>query len=277
MGRIPIERDHRVLITGATSGIGRELARQLGARGCRIAITGRREAKLDACANEVRKAGGEALPLVGTVTDPDIVRGHYDAIQKSWQGIDVAILNAGVGDSCHARQFTAENYRWTFDVNVFGICNWIEMLLPGMLENAKEGKRPVIAGISSPAGWRGFPEMGSYSSSKAAVTTMLESIRVDLRGTAIDIITVCHGWVKSEITDRNDPKDMFVLLETDDGARRIINGIEQRKRLVHFPRRVTWLVRAVVRPLPGWAFDRLMARVARRTPKKPYVDESAQK
>ena len=93
----------------------------------------------------------------------------------------------------------------------------------------------TIAGIASIAGYRGLPKSGAYCASKSALITLLESTRIDLRGTGVDVVTVCPGFVKSEITARNDPKDMMFLLETDDGVRRMIRGIERKERLVHFP------------------------------------------
>ena len=182
----------------------------------------------------------------------------------------IKILNAGVADSRKATAFTADDYRWTFETNVFGVCEWMEAVLPDMIA-AKKG---VIAGISSPAAWRGFPSTGSYCASKAALSTMLESARLDLRGTGVEVITVCPGWVRSEITDRNDPKEMFILLEVEDGVRRILRGIDKRRRLVHFPCQMTWLVRYLIRPMPMWLYDPLIARFVKRN-KQPYVDQSA--
>ncbi len=260
-----------MLITGATSGLGREMAIQLARRGCRVAITGRRRDRLDEAASAARQAGAsDVIALHGSVTDDAAVRAHAQAIRDAWGGVDVVILNAGVGDSVHGTAFSAENYRWTFDTNVLGACRWIEQVLPDMLARGSG----VIAGISSPAGWRGFPGAGSYSASKAALTTLLESLRVDLRGSGVDVVTVCPGFIRSEITDRNDPKEMIQLLDTADGARRILRGIEQRRRVVHFPFPLTWIIRYVIRPMPGWLYDRLASRYLRRT-KKPYVDASA--
>lgn len=124
----------RALITGASSGLGREMARQLGARGWRVAVTGRREEELEETARQVRAAGGECLPLVGSVTEPEVVKRHYAAIRERWDGLDWAILNAGVGDSVDARRFLATTYHHVFATNVGGAVNWLEAVLPGMIE-----------------------------------------------------------------------------------------------------------------------------------------------
>lgn len=250
----------RCVVTGATSGLGRALAILLGRRGERIALTGRRTPMLESAAAEVRAAGAaDVLVLPGGVDDPAVVARHHEQIVQRWGGLDLAILNAGVGGSDDPRAFRTRAYRDTFAVNFFGVCHWLECIIPGMVA---EG-RGIIAGISSPGGWRGFPGVGPYSASKAALSTMLESIRVDLRGTGVHIVDVCPGYVKSEMTAKNDPGRMPFLLETEEGAVRILRGIDRRQRLVHFPRRLTWPLRHVVARLPGAVFDPLAARFGR--------------
>ena len=264
------ERKRRVLVTGATSGIGLEMAVQSGRRGYRVAITGRREAKLAAAARAVEAAGGECLALAGSVTDRTDVKRHYGAIRERWGGLDWAILNAGVGESMNARAFNAGTYRWTFATNVEGAVNWMEAVLPDMIA-AGSG---TIAGVSSLAAWRGMPDSGPYCASKAALLTLLESTRVDLKGTGVRVVTVTPGYVKSEITARNRRQDMPLLLETEDGARRILEGIERGRRIVQFPWPFSWVVAYGLRNLPGFLFDWLVTEVVKRAPKRPYVDES---
>lgn len=258
----------RVLITGASSGLGREMARQLALEGARVAITGRRQDKLDETAAIVKEAGGECLSLVEDVTDPAAVKRDYALIKEKWGGLDWAILNAGVGDSCDAKTFSAENYRWTYATNVFGVAHWLECVIPDMIAQGSG----TIAGIASLAGYRGLPKSGSYSSSKAALITLLESVRVDLRPTGVSVVTVCPGFVKSEITARNDPKQMWFLLETEDGARRILDGIKAKRRVVHFPWQLSYPVIYLLHNLPGFLYDCLAGYLKRD--KKPYVDES---
>lgn len=259
----------RVLITGASSGLGREMARQLGEEGAKVALTGRRKEKLAAAATAVRAAGGEALELLGDVIEPKDVKRHYALIREKWGGLDWVILNAGVGDSKSALEFDAANVRWTFETNVFGAANWLEAVLPDMIR-AGTGR---VAAVSSLAAFRGLPKAGAYSASKAALNTLLESTRVDLRGTGVDVITVCPGFVKSELTDRNNPGDMLFLLETEDGARRILDGIREGRRLVHFPWQLSYPMIYLVGRLPAWLYERIIQRFAKRR-KKPYVDES---
>ena len=134
----------RVLITGATSGLGREMALQLARRGWQVAVTGRRENRLKEVAAAVEAAGGKALPLLGGVTDLAVVKDHYARVKQAWGGLDWAILNAGVGESMNAKDFKADSYHWTFATNVGGVVNWLEAVLPDMIAQA-------------PARWRGSP------------------------------------------------------------------------------------------------------------------------
>ena len=113
-----------------------------------------------------------------------------------------------------------------------GAINWLEAVLPGMIE-AGSG---TIAGVSSLAAWRGLPGAGAYSASKAALSTLLESTRVDLRGTGVDVVIVCPGFIKNR-GGRDERGGRPFLMETEDGVRSILAGIDRKQRLVHFPRR----------------------------------------
>jgi NAD(P)-dependent dehydrogenase (short-subunit alcohol dehydrogenase family) len=248
----------RVLITGASSGLGREMARQLGARRFRVAVTGRRADELQATAREVEEAGGECLPLVGSVTEPAVVTRHYAAIRERWGGLDWAILNAGVGDSVNARRFSAATYHRVFDTNVLGAAHWLEAILPDMIAAG----RGTIAGISSLAAWRGLPEAGAYSASKAALSTLLESTRVDLRGTGISVVIVCPGFIRNGSPRAADDSGRPFEMEIGDGVRCILSGIERKRRLVHFPWPLSPFMKYVVHNLPGACYDWIIGKVA---------------
>lgn len=241
----------RVLITGASSGLGREMARQLGARGWRVAVTGRREEELEETARLAEAAGGECLSLVGSVAEPDTVNRHYAAIRQRWGGLDWAILNAGVADSVNARRFRADVYHRVFATNVGGAVNWLEAVLPGMIE-AGSG---TIAGISSLAAWRGLPGAGAYSASKAALSTLLESTRVDLRGTGVDVVIVCPGFIRNRSASPAEEGGRPFLMETAEGVRCILAGIDRKQRIVHFPWPLSYFMKYVVHNLPGVAYD----------------------
>ena len=255
-----VQKKLRVLITGASSGLGQEMALQLGQEGCRVAITGRREDRLREASNAIEAAGGECLGLLGDVTDYALVKSHYALIREKWGGLDWAVLNAGISDSTSALNFSAQKYHHTFAVNIGGVVNWMEAVLPDMIK-ARSG---TIAGISSLASFKGLPQNGAYCASKAALSTLLESTRVDLRDTGVSIVTVCPGFVKSEITAKRNPDAMPFLLETEDGARRILRGIRRQKRVVHFPWQLSYPMKYLLGPMPSFLYDWLASKVKLR-------------
>lgn len=259
----------RALVTGATSGLGREAAVQLGRRGWRVALTGRRADKLKETAEAVRKAGGTPLELVGSVSDPKDVNAQYAQIKKEWGGLDYVVLNAGVGDRNDAKEFKASSVVWTFETNVFGVAYWMEAVLPDMIAQGSG----TLSAVSSLAAFRGLPSSGSYSASKAALNALLESARVDLRGTGVRVVTVCPGFVKSELTDRNEPGQMPFLLGTEDGVARMLRGIDAGDRVVHFPWQLSLTVIYLLHNLPGFIYDRIASRIKRK--KKPPVPATA--
>jgi short-subunit dehydrogenase len=236
------------------------MAVQLARRGARVAITGRREAMLMETFHAVEAAGGECLALLGSVTNMADVKRQYAAIREKWAGLDWAILNAGVGGSMNAREFKAEHYHSMFETNIGGVVNWLEVVIPDMVAAG----RGTIAGMASLAAFRGLPNSGAYCASKAALVTLLESTRLELRGTGVRVVTICPGFIKSELTARNDPRDMAFVLETEDAVRRILRGIERNQRIVHFPWQISYLMKYIVHNLPGFLYDRVAAKAARR-------------
>ena len=251
----------RALVTGATSGLGREMAVQLARRGFRVAVTGRRARELGATARLVEGAGAEALCLEGSVTDPATVAAHAKIIRRCWGGLDWLILNAGVAHAVDARRFDPQRCHEVFATNVGGAINWMGAVLPWMVES----RSGTVAGIASLAAWRGLPRAGAYSASKAALATMLESARVDLRGTGIRIVTVFPGFIRNRREPSAADAGKPFLLDLEDGVRRILDGIESGRAVVHFPKPLSWPMRHVVRQLPASVFDWLMARLDRRS------------
>jgi short-subunit dehydrogenase len=154
-----------------------------------------------------------------------------------------------------------------FETNVGGAVNWLEAVLPGMIA-AGSG---TVAGISSLAASRGLPGAGAYSASKAALSTLLESTRVDLRGTGVDVVIVSPGFVRNGSSSPAEDEGKLFLMELEDGVRHILAGIDRRKRVVHFPWQLSYLMRYVVHNLPGASYDWLISRLAGRAPR----DETA--
>ena len=191
----------------------------------------------------------------GDVRDRKRVHEAVREAEGKWSGLDYVILNAGIGDSLFPDKFDALLVERITAVNYLGAIYAIEAALPGMLER----KSGAIVGISSIGAVRGFPTSAPYCASKAALTTFLESLRIDLWGSGVKVITVSPGFVKTPLTDRNLFYMPF-LQPVDRSARRIVDGMARGKREIHFPRRLT-IPMKLLRCLPGPVFDLLFTRV----------------
>jgi short-subunit dehydrogenase len=148
------------------------------------------------------------------------------------------------------------------DINVLGMVHTFAAFLPAMRARGKG----VIAGVASVAGFRGLPGSGAYSASKAAAIAYLESLRVELVGSGVAVVTICPGYVATPMTERN-PYRMPFLMAPESAARGIARAIERRSRF----RVVPWpmaLVGAVLRALPRWLYDRVFAKAPRK-PRTP--------
>jgi short-subunit dehydrogenase len=240
-----------VLVTGASSGIGRALAVELGKRGARLGLTARREAELLQVAEEVERAGGKALALPADVRNAEDMNGAAERVREKWGGVDVLIANAGMSTTTAGMSLNAGEASDVISINVIGVVNSVAAVLPDML---KRGSGQLIA-ISSLASYRGMPKSGAYSASKAAVSTFFESLRIDLRRSGVDVTVIHPGFIRTPMT-ANRKKKLPFLLEPEDAACRIIKAIERRARTYAFPWQLAGLVR-VIRHMPGALYDRL--------------------
>ena len=247
----------RVWLSGASSGIGEAMARELASRGARLALFARRGDLLETLRSHLvaKHPSIEVLVEPGDVRDRVRVREAIAEAESRFGGIDVLILNAGTGDTMAAETFDIDVVERIVGVNFLGAVYSIGAALPGMIAR----RSGTIVGISSIAGVRGFPGAAPYCSSKAALTTFLESLRLDLWRTGIRVVTVTPGFIKTPLTDRNTHPMPF--LQTPERAARIIlRGIERGKRNVHFPKRLTIPLK-ILSLFPGSIYDLLLSRV----------------
>jgi short-subunit dehydrogenase len=240
-----------VLITGASSGIGRALALELGRRGALLGLTARRAEELSDVAEEVSRAGGHALALTADVRRAEEINGVAERLREKWGRVDVLVANAGMSSTTAGTHLDAAEVGDVINVNVIGVVNSVAAVLPDMV---KRGGGHLVA-ISSLASYRGMPKSGAYSASKAAVSTFFESMRVDLRRSGVAVTTIHPGFIRTPMTAGRKKKLPF-LLEADDAACRIIKAVERRARTYAFPWQLASLVR-VIRHMPGALYDRL--------------------
>jgi short-subunit dehydrogenase len=174
---------------------------------------------------------------------------------------DVVIANAGISGGTLSEEFSdVEAFEQILRTNVLGVVNTFQPFMKGMLgEN-----RGTFVGVSSIAGVRGLPGSGAYSASKAALTTYLESLRVELHDSGVNVLTVCPGYIKTPMTDVNQFHMPF-LMNSDDAADSIIQAIKRNKATHVMPWQMK-LVASCMKWLPRVVYDRL-ASTAPRKPK----------
>ena len=242
----------RIILTGASSGIGRALAVEYGRRGSSLVLVARREQQLRAVAEAVEMAGGRAVFMVDDVTSPGSAERTLAMADESFGGVDIIIMNAGLGSPAFATSFDAEETERVMEVNYYSIVRMISAALPRLLA---AGTGQLVA-ISSLAAYRGMPGSGAYNASKAAVTVLMESLRTELRGTGVDLTTIAPGFVRSEMTAQNEFQMPF-MLDADDAARRIAKAIDRRTSEYRFPLPLSLLIR-ISNLLPNWLYDRIL-------------------
>lgn len=247
-----------VLVTGASSGIGRALAIELGRRGAHLGLTARRADELIKVEGEVERAGGEALALPADVRNAAEMDAVASKVREKWGRVDVLVANAGMSSTTSGANLDAGDAGNVIAVNVIGVVNSVAAVLPDMIKR----KSGHVVAISSLASYRGMPKSGAYSASKAAVSTFFESLRVDLRGSGIDVTIIHPGFIRTPMTANRKRKLPF-LLEVDDAACRIIKAIERRARTYAFPWQLASVVR-VIRHMPGALYDRFAANTSFR-------------
>jgi short-subunit dehydrogenase len=243
-----------VLITGASSGIGRGLAVELARRGASVGLLARRAGLLHKVVEEIEAAGGRALALPFDVTDADAVSNAAGQLSAAAGPIDVLIANAGVASTTHGTELNAEQIAGLINVNVVGVINSVTAVVGGMTER---GRGHLVA-ISSLAAYRGLPKSAAYCSSKAAVSAFFESLRLDLEPKGIAVTIIHPGFIKTALTAGRKAQ-MPYLMELDDAIEKIVRAIEKRKKSCAFPWQLATMVRAGM-VMPNFMYDWIARR-----------------
>ena len=246
----------RVFITGASAGLGRALALRYAAQGAVLGLAARRIERLRALASS---AGTPVSVYPVDVRDPNAMR-QAAADFVSTHGIpQIVIANAGVSIGTDlAQEEDLAVFAEVMDVNLAGIVNTFQPFVKPMIA-AREG---ALVGIASVAGYRGLPGAAAYCASKAAAISCLESLRVELKESSIRVVTICPGYIETEMTAGN-PYRMPFMMSAESAAAKICSVIERGRGFAVIPWQMA-LVAKLLRLLPNAAFDRMFAGAPRK-------------
>jgi NAD(P)-dependent dehydrogenase (short-subunit alcohol dehydrogenase family) len=250
-------RPRTVLITGASSGIGRALAVEYARGGASLALCARREGELEQTGAEARAAGGSATCIPLDVTDVDAVAEAVRRSERDLGSLDMVVANAGRGDTQLGTRLTWADVGPVFDVNVRGAIGTLVAAIPVFVAQ----QHGHLVGVSSLAGIRGLPTSAAYSASKAALSAFLESLRIDLAPVGIRVTDVQPGFVATPINE-HARHPMPFRWPVEKAARYIVRRLDGGPPTIAFPWQLALAAR-IGRILPAWIYDRAVRSQSR--------------
>lgn len=243
-------------VVGASTGIGRALALRLAQAGWTVVASARRADLLRVLADEA--TDGRIVPLPLDVTDPASLGDGNGRIERELGAPALVVAAAGMYEPMTAEAFNAAQYRATIELNLMGTVNLLDVVMPGMMRRG--GGR--IAVVASVAGYRGLPTAAAYGASKAALINLCEVLKPDLERRGVRLNLVAPGFVRTPLTDRNT-FPMPHLMEAEDAAERLYQGLRGKRFEITFPRRFTWQLK-LLRMLPYALFFPIIRRATRQ-------------
>ncbi|MEP7194281.1 MAG: SDR family NAD(P)-dependent oxidoreductase [Actinomycetota bacterium] len=237
-------------VIGGSSGIGAAVARELRSRGAVVAISARRHDLL------AEVSAGTMLEVPADVTDAASLAAAASRVRDELGPIDLAVLSAGYWKQMSAGDWDTDTFDRHVQVNLIGMSNSIAAVLPGMMAR----HRGVIAGISSVAGYRGLSGSEAYGATKAGQINLLESLRIHVGTSGVRVVTICPGFVRTELTAGNDFPMPFII-DADTAGRSICDGLERERTEIVFPLRMALLMKAA-RLVPVRLWSGLWSRMS---------------
>jgi short-subunit dehydrogenase len=228
-----------ILITGASSGMGRELAIEYSKICENLFITGRDIERLSEVFEKCQK-NCNVLYKSLDIRNKEETKEWIDYILNKYKTIDLVIANAGVSGGTSKGSEEEEQIYEIFETNINGVLNTIVPIIPSM----KKNKNGQICLISSMASFRGMPSAPSYSSTKACIRIFGEALYNDLKKYNVSVTTICPGFIKTPLTDKNNFKMPF-LMDVEKAVKKIINGIEKKKKIVIFPKIIYYIIKFI--------------------------------
>ena len=225
-----------VWITGASSGIGREMALQYGAKNYAVAVSARRMDLLEEVVEEIKVKGGDAFAVSCDVTDESSIQRAVSQIVDQYGKIDLAVVNAGCVVVGFFENLSKEEWTRQLDINVIGLAMTVKHVLPELKKT--KGRLVLIGSVSA---YIPNPYTSAYGASKAAVHIIGESLQVELLGTGVTCTTLHPGFIDSNITrvdnkghfdpNAKDPRPANLMWPTDKAVKDMIRAIDKRKKL----------------------------------------------
>ncbi|MCP4901099.1 MAG: SDR family NAD(P)-dependent oxidoreductase [bacterium] len=257
-------RGQIALITGASSGIGAELARQLAAEGAVVVVTARRIERLQDLEKEICATGGSALALACDVTRSADLEAVSQKVRERYGRLDIVVANAGFGVGGSFASLSLDDFRRQLETNLFGVIATLQATLSDLTAS-----RGCFVVMGSVAGLVAFPGTTAYGMSKAAVHSLALGLHGELAASGVGVVLLAPGYVDSEIrqvdkngshrTDWHDPVPRWVRMRTPVAVGKMVRAIHRRKRL----QVITFHGRLVA--LAGRYFPGTLAWLARRT------------
>jgi short-subunit dehydrogenase len=241
----------RIFITGASSGIGEGLARRLGGEGVTLGLVARRKEVLGTLAHDLRGNGATVHDYAADVADTGAMKRIAGSFLESAGGVDLVVANAGVGIRSALLQGEVDELARLLQVNVIGVTNTVVPFVPAMVAQ----RSGVLAAISSVAGFRALPGRTAYSTSKAAVNTFMDGLRLELAGTGVHAMPICPGFIATPLTAVLKHRLPF-LLTVDQAVEQILGAVERRPKRWIFPWQMR-LLAPIFRAAPDWLLRKI--------------------
>jgi short-subunit dehydrogenase len=253
----------RLILTGASGGIGRFLATLAAARGARLILAGRKREMLEEIAAPLQARGCDVATMAGDLTNAGDMQALIQMAKERFGGLDVLINNAGVSSFGHFATSTEPILREIMEVNFFAPAELMRLAAPLL----RRGNRPAIVNVSSMCARRGVPAWSEYSASKFALAGLTESLRAEFARFDIDVLLIVPGLTRTDFASHSLRRDGRMRIDFAGGmppenvAASVLRGLERGKSEIVLGREARWLLR-VNRFLPRLV-DRLMARRVR--------------